>query len=217
MVAVRDRKRRMVDAEIEVHLQKYRESGAELIMGRGRFVGPRTLEVALNAGCTQTLRGKTVAINTGTRAHIDDTPGLADSRPLTHVEALDLDQVPEHLIVLGAGFVGLEMSQAMRRFGSRVTVIERNGLLLHREDADVSQAVEALFRDEGIEVLTQTVTQRVDGRSGQAVRVRRAGGVVEGTHLLVAGGRIPNTDGIGLELAGIDTDPGGHMKVNERL
>ena len=217
MVAVRDRKRKMVDKEVEFHLQKYRETGAELVMGRGRFVGPRTLEVALNAGGTRTLRGKIVAINTGTRARIDDTPGLADSRPLTHVEALDLDEVPAHLIVLGAGFVGLELGQAMRRFGSRVTVIERNGSLLHREDPDVSDAVEALFRDEGIEVLTKTVVRRVDGTSGTSVRLHAASGVVEGTHLLVAGGRTPNTDGIALELAGVETDAAGHVKVNERL
>jgi pyruvate/2-oxoglutarate dehydrogenase complex dihydrolipoamide dehydrogenase (E3) component len=217
MVAVRDRKRKMVDREVEFHLQKYRETGAELIMGSGRFVGPRTLEVALNAGGTRTLLGKTVAINTGTRARIDDTPGLADSRPLTHVEALDLDQVPAHLIVLGAGFVGLELSQAVRRFGGRVTVIERNGALLHREDADVSQAVDALFRDEGIKVLTGIVVRRVEGTSGQTVRLHTTGGVFEGTHLLVAGGRTPNTDGIGLELAGVETDAAGHVKVNERL
>jgi pyruvate/2-oxoglutarate dehydrogenase complex dihydrolipoamide dehydrogenase (E3) component len=218
MTAVRSRKRKMVDAEVQFHLGKYRETGAELIMGRGRFVGPRKLEVALNAGGSRTLRGKTVAINTGSRARIDDTPGLSDSRPLTHVEALELDEVPPHLVVLGAGFVGLEFAQAMRRFGSRVTVIERNGVLLHREDADVSEAVGALFRDEGIDVLTGTVVRRVEGRSGQSVRVHAASGdVIEATYLLAAGGRRPNTDGIGLELAGVAIDAVGHIKVNERL
>jgi pyruvate/2-oxoglutarate dehydrogenase complex dihydrolipoamide dehydrogenase (E3) component len=218
MVAVRDRKRKMVDAEVQFHLGKYRETGAELIMGRGRFVAPRTLEVALNTGGTRTLRGNTVAVNTGSRARIDDTPGLSDARPLTHVEALELDLVPPHLIVLGAGFVGLELAQAMRRFGSRVTVVERNGSLLHREDPDVSEAVAALFRDEEIEVLTGTVARRIEGRSGQSVRVHTASGkAIEGTHLLAAGGRTPNTDGIGLELAGIETDAAGHVKVNQRL
>jgi pyruvate/2-oxoglutarate dehydrogenase complex dihydrolipoamide dehydrogenase (E3) component len=217
MVAVRDRKRRMVDDSLKFHLQKYRQTGAELVMGRGRFVGPRTLEVALNAGGTRTLRGRTVAINTGSRARIDDTSGLSDSRPLTHVEALELDQVPPHLIVLGAGFVGLELAQAMRRFGSRVTVVERNETLLHREDSDVSEAVGELFRDEGIDVMTGTVVRQVEGRSGQSVRMDTTRGVVEGTHLLAAGGRTPNTDGIGLELADVQTDPAGHVKVNERL
>jgi pyruvate/2-oxoglutarate dehydrogenase complex dihydrolipoamide dehydrogenase (E3) component len=217
MAAVRDRKRRMVEGLVEVHLAKYRESGTELVMGHGRFVAPKTIEVALNAGGTRTLRGQTVVIDTGSRARIDDTPGLAESRPLTHVEALDLDHLPEHLIVLGGGYVGLELAQAFRRFGSKVSVVERDGALIHREDADVSEAIEQLFRDEGIEVLTGTAVLQVEGESGQSVRLRTARGVLEGTHLLAAGGRTPNTDGIGLEKAGIETNEHGHIKVNERL
>jgi pyruvate/2-oxoglutarate dehydrogenase complex dihydrolipoamide dehydrogenase (E3) component len=218
MVAVRDRKRKMVAELVEIHLQKYRASGAELIMGSGRFVAPRTIEVALNAGGTRTLRGRTVVINTGSRARIDGTPGLADARPLTHVEALELDHVPRHLLVLGGGYVGLELAQAMRRFGSRVTVVERNGALIHHEDPDVTAAVGELFRDEGIEVRLGTAVQRVEGRSGESVQVHSAaGGVIEGTHLLVAGGRTPNTDGIGLEKAGVETDAHGHVRVTERL
>jgi pyruvate/2-oxoglutarate dehydrogenase complex dihydrolipoamide dehydrogenase (E3) component len=217
MAAVRDRKRKMVDGLVEIHLEKYQKSGAELVMGSGRFVAPKTVEVALNAGGTRTLRGQTVVINTGSRARIDDTPGLSESRPLTHVEALDLDHLPEHLIILGGGYVGLELAQAFRRFGSRVTVVERNGSLIHREDPDVTEAVEHLFRDEGIEVLTGTAVVRVEGRSGRSVRLLVARGVIEGTHLLAAGGRIPNTDGIGLEKAGVETDERGHVKVNERL
>jgi pyruvate/2-oxoglutarate dehydrogenase complex dihydrolipoamide dehydrogenase (E3) component len=217
MAAVRDRKRRMVDGLVEMHLAKYRESGAELVMGQGRFVAPMTVEVALNAGGTRTLRGQTVIIDTGSRARIDDTPGLSEARPLTHVEALDLDQLPDHLIVLGGGYVGLELAQAFRRFGSRVTVVERNGALIHREDPDVTEAVEHLFRDEGIEVLTGTAVDRVEGRSGESVRLHTGRGAIEGTHLLVAGGRTPNTDGIGLEKAGVETDEKGHVKVDERL
>src|SRR3954465_5301873 len=136
MAVVRDRKRKLVDGLVEMHLAKYRESGAELFMGSGRFVAPRTIEVTLNEGGTRTLRGKTVVINTGSRARLDDTPGLAESGPLTHVEALELDRLPEHLIILGGGYVGLELSQAFRRFGSRVTVVERNAALIHREDPD---------------------------------------------------------------------------------
>jgi pyruvate/2-oxoglutarate dehydrogenase complex dihydrolipoamide dehydrogenase (E3) component len=108
MAAVRDRKRKMVDGLVEMHLAKYRESGAELVMGSGRFVAPKTIEVTLNEGGTRTLRGRTVVINTGSRARLDDTPGLADSHPLTHVQALELDRLPEHLILLGGGYVGLE-------------------------------------------------------------------------------------------------------------
>ncbi len=217
MAAVRDRKRRMVEGLVAIHQAKYRESGAELIMGSGRFVAPKTIEVALNAGGLRTLRGNTVIINTGTRARIDETPGLKESGPLTHVEALDLGHLPEHLIVLGGGYVGLELAQAFRRFGSRVTVVERNGSLIHREDPDVTEAIERLMRDEGIEVLTGTAVARVEGKSGQSVRLHAERGAIEGTHLLVAGGRTPNTDGIGLEKAGVETDERGHVKVNERL
>jgi pyruvate/2-oxoglutarate dehydrogenase complex dihydrolipoamide dehydrogenase (E3) component len=217
MAAVRDRKRKMVDGLVALHLEKYRDSGAELVMGQGRFVAPRTVEVALNAGGTRTLSGQTVVIDTGSRARVDDTPGLAEARPLTHVEALELDHLPGHLIVLGGGFVGLELAQAFRRFSSRVTVVERNGALIHREDLDVTEAMERLFRDEGIEVLTGAAVDRVDGKSGESVRLHMRRDAIEGTHLLVAGGRTPNTDSIGLELAGVETDERGHVKVDERL
>lgn len=217
MAAVRDRKRKMVDGLVAMHLEKYRESGAELVMGQGRFVAPKTIEVALNAGGIRTLRGQTVIINTGSRARIDDTPGLAESRPLTHVEALELDHLPGHLIVIGGGYVGLELAQAFHRFGCRVTVVERNNALIHREDTDVTEATERLFRDEGIDVLTGTAVDRVEGQSGESVRLHTGRGAIEGTHLLVAGGRTPNTDGIGLETAGIDIDGRGHVRVNDRL
>jgi pyruvate/2-oxoglutarate dehydrogenase complex dihydrolipoamide dehydrogenase (E3) component len=216
MRAVHDRKRRMVDGLVAIHLQKYKESGAELVMGSGRFVGPKTIEIVLNAGGTRTLRGKNVVINTGSRARLDDTPGLSASQPMTHVEALELDRAPEHLIVLGGGYVGLELAQALRRLGSRVTVVERNGALIHREDADVTEAIEQLFGDEGIEIRTGTTVERVEGRSGESVRLFTRGGKIVGTHLLVAGGRTPNTDGIGLEKAGVELDGHGHVKVDER-
>ena len=217
MAAVRDRKRKMVDGLVEMHLEKYRQSGAELVMGQGRFIAPKTVEVTLNAGGTRTLTGQTVVIDTGSRARLDNTPGLAEALPLTHVEALDLDHLPGHLIVLGGGYVGLELAQAFRRFGSRVTVVERNGALIHREDQDVTEAVEQLLRDEGIEILTGCVVDRVEGKSGETVRLDTRQGAVEGTHLLVAGGRTPNTDGIGMELAGVELDERGHVKVDERL
>ena len=221
MAGVRDRKRKMVDGLIDMHGRKFKASGAEIVMGHGRFIAPRTIEVTLNGGGIRTLRGKTVIIDTGSRARMDDTPGLREAGPLTHIEALELDHIPGHLIVLGGGYVGLELSQALRRLGSRVTVVERNGSLIHREDRDVTEAIEELFRDEGIEVATGVTVRRVEGVSGQSVRLHATRGgaevVIEGTELLVAGGRTPNTDGIGLEAAGIETDAGWHVKVNERL
>jgi pyruvate/2-oxoglutarate dehydrogenase complex dihydrolipoamide dehydrogenase (E3) component len=216
MTTVRDRKRRMVDGLVAAHLQKYRASGAELVMGTGRFVSSRTVEVAINSGGTRTLRGENVVINTGSRARIDDTPGLRDAHPLTHIEALELDRVPNHLVVLGGGYVGLEFAQAMRRLGSRVTVVERNATLIHHEDLDVTAAVSDLFRDEGIEVKTGTTIHKVEGRSGQSVRLHTSAGVIEGTDLLAAAGRTPNTDGLGLATAGVEIDGHGHIKVDER-
>jgi pyruvate/2-oxoglutarate dehydrogenase complex dihydrolipoamide dehydrogenase (E3) component len=221
MAAVRERKRKMVNGLVEMHLHKFRASGAELVSGSGTFVAPKTISVALHDGGTRMLRGDIVVISTGSRARLDDTSGLKDAKPLTHVEALELDRVPGHLIVLGGGYIGLELAQAFRRFGSRVTVIERNGALIHREDPDVTAAVEELFRDEGVEVFTGTTVERVEGVSGKSVRLHvtrgGTGTVIEGTHLLAAAGRTPNTDGIGLEKAGVEVDGRGHVKVNERL
>jgi pyruvate/2-oxoglutarate dehydrogenase complex dihydrolipoamide dehydrogenase (E3) component len=216
MPALRDRKQKMVDGIVARNVEAYRESGAELVKGHGRFVGPRTIEVTAD-GATRTLRGEVVVICTGSRARIDPIPGLAESRPMTHVEALELDRVPEHLLVLGGGYVGLEMAQALRRLGSRVTVIERNGALAPREDRDVSDALRELFDDEGIEVLTDTAVARVEGRSGESLRLHATQGVIEGSDLLVASGRTPNTEGIGLEAAGIERDDRGFIKVDERL
>jgi pyruvate/2-oxoglutarate dehydrogenase complex dihydrolipoamide dehydrogenase (E3) component len=220
MASVLAGKRKMVDGMVALNHQIYRESGAELVMGQGRFVGPRTIEVAANDGGTCTLRGENVLISVGSRARIDPIPGLAEARPMTHVEVLELDRVPEHLLVLGGGYVGLEMAQALRRFGSRVTIIERNDALAHREDRDVSEALRELFGDEGIEMRTGTHVDRVEGCSGDSVRLHvmhnGVGEVIEGTDLLVASGRTPNTGNIGLEPVGIDCDDQGFVKVDER-
>src|SRR5207249_11949124 len=130
MPAVRERKRKMGAELVEMYLDLYKKSGAELILGSGRFVGPKTIEVASADGLIRLLHGKRVIISTGTRATISPIPGLAEANPMTHIEALDLDRIPEHLLVLGGGYVGLELSQTMRRFGSRVTMIERNPRLV---------------------------------------------------------------------------------------
>jgi pyruvate/2-oxoglutarate dehydrogenase complex dihydrolipoamide dehydrogenase (E3) component len=216
MAGVRKRKRDMVDDLVAMHRGKYKASGAELIMGTGRFVAPRTIHVDLANGGTRVLHGKRVIVSTGSRATIDRVPGLKEAQPLTHVEALELDQVPEHLIVLGGGYVGLEFAQAFRRFGSRVTVVERNARLAPREDQDVSDALHQLLVDEGLEVRTSAKVERVTGKSGDSVRLH-ADNIIEGTHLLAATGRTPNTADIGLELAGIETTAAGHVKVNEKL
>jgi pyruvate/2-oxoglutarate dehydrogenase complex dihydrolipoamide dehydrogenase (E3) component len=221
MKGVQDRKRIMVDGLRRLHLDRYRASGAELIMGHARFTEPQTVEVELAGGGTRLIRGDRVFLNLGTHATMPDLPGLAAARPMTHVELLDLDRLPGHLIVVGGGYVGLELAQAMRRFGARVTVIEQGPQLAAGEDADVATAVLELFRDEGIDVLLRTWLRGAEGTSGHEVRALTDGpdgaSVVTGTDLLIAVGRTPNTAGIGLELAGVELTGTGYIKVDEHL
>jgi pyruvate/2-oxoglutarate dehydrogenase complex dihydrolipoamide dehydrogenase (E3) component len=221
MAKVRQRKRDMVEREIAFHSSNYKTTGTELIMGAGRFVAPKMLEVQLNDGGTRVLAGDQVFLNLGTHAAIPNVPGLEAARPLTHIEALELDYLPSHLVVLGGGYVGLELAQAYRRFGSRVTVIEAGPQLMTREDPDVAEEMQRLFGDEGIQILLAAETLDVNGRSGEEVSltVRTISGEqkIEGSDILVAAGRIPNTAGIGLEEAGVELDGRGYIRVNERL
>jgi pyruvate/2-oxoglutarate dehydrogenase complex dihydrolipoamide dehydrogenase (E3) component len=221
MVKVRQRKRDMVEGEIAAVLQQYKASGAELIMGVGNFVAPKTLEVRLNDGGTRVLVGDQIFVNIGTRATIPSVPGLDAARPLTSIEALELDYVPQHLVVLGGGYVGLEMAQAYRRFGSCVTIIEHGPQLAGREDPDVADEMRRILSAEGIDILVAAETLHVQGRSGGdvSVLVRTSSGeqTVEGSDILVAAGRSPNTAEIGLEVAGVELDGHGYIKVNERL
>jgi pyruvate/2-oxoglutarate dehydrogenase complex dihydrolipoamide dehydrogenase (E3) component len=221
MAGVQHRKRKMVEDLIKVHLGRFETSGVELIMGESRFVAPRTVAVHLNDGGERIVSGDRVFLSLGTRATFPDVPGLSDALPMTHVEALDLVHLPDHLIVVGGGYVGLELAQAARRFGSRVTVIERGAQLAGREDPDVGAALLDLFQDEHIDVLLKSEIREVGGRSGEQIRVTvedaNGGRVVEGTDLLIAAGRTPNTRGIGLEMAGIELDPRGYITVNDRL
>ena len=221
MRAVQRRKREMVEALIDVHRGRYDSAGVELVMGDARFVAPRTVAVHSEGADTRLIAGERVFLNVGTRASLPDVPGLADAVPLTHVEALDLERVPEHLVVLGGGYIGLELAQAIRRFGAGVTVVERGAQLAGREDSDVGAALLELFRDEGIDVLLQAEVRHVSGRSGQGVRVRTASAngdrTIAGTDLLVAAGRTPNTQSLAAHLSGVELDSRGYIRVNERL
>jgi pyruvate/2-oxoglutarate dehydrogenase complex dihydrolipoamide dehydrogenase (E3) component len=229
MSGVRERKRKMVVGLNEMYMENYHNTGAEFILGTGRFVAPRTVEAALPDGSTRQLRGTNVIVSTGTRASLEALPGLAEAQPLTHIEALELGQVPEHLLVIGGGYIGVELSQAMRRFGSKVTVIDRNERLMSKEDPDVCEGLRSLLADEGIDILLNARIKQVSGKSGDSVSVVvvQNGGqngeqngiekVLKGSHVLVATGRTPNTEGIGLELAGVELTDRGYIKVNERL
>jgi pyruvate/2-oxoglutarate dehydrogenase complex dihydrolipoamide dehydrogenase (E3) component len=221
MAKVLKRKREMVEGLVALHLELYRKSGAELILGEARFIGPKTFEVRLRDGSTRVLTGERIFLNVGTRPAIPPAAGLADARPLTNIELLELDRLPAHLVVIGGGYVGLEFAQAYRRFGSRVTVINRGPHLLDREDSDVAGAISQLFVDEGIAVLVSAELLQVEGQSGKSVRLRvrtpQGERQIEATDILVATGRIPNTSGIGLEVAGVRLDKRGYIQVNDRL
>ena len=221
MSGVRKRKREMVSGLNEMYLENYNKTGAELIFGNGRFIGPKTIEVTLRDGGMRWLHGTHVIISTGTHATIPALTGLAEAQPLTHIEALELDRVPERLIVVGGGYVGIELAQAMRRFGSNVSVLDTNSRLLPREDDDVSDGLRSLLEDEGIEIVLNANLKRISGKSGDKVQVvieqNGAERIYAGTHVLIAAGRTPNTEGLGLESAGVELTDRGYIRVNERL
>src|ERR1700682_4342605 len=190
MAAVRKRKREMVEGLIAVHLDRYKASGAELVLGEAKFIGPKTLDVRLNHGGARTLTGERIFLNLGTHASIPSVPGLAESGPLTNIELLELDRLPEHLIVLGGGYVGLEFAQAYHRFGSRVTILERDPQLLPNQDRDVVAALLQIFARDGIDVIAGAKIVSVQGRSGTDVSliVRTSSGekTITGSDILVA-------------------------------
>jgi pyruvate/2-oxoglutarate dehydrogenase complex dihydrolipoamide dehydrogenase (E3) component len=221
MEGVRQRKRKMVDGMIEIHRKRFAAPGIEFVLGEGRFVGPRSLEIHLAQGGIRRVACERVFLNLGTHATVPDIPGMTASAPLTHVEALELGHLPAHLLVLGGGYVGVELAQAVRRFGSEVTVVQRGLQLLPREDPDVAKEVQAIFEQDGIDVILGAETRVVEGRSGEGVRLRLKTAVgervLEGTDLLVATGRTPNTRAIGLDVAGIELDARGYVKVDDSL
>ena len=222
MAAVRQRKREMVENLIAMHLERYKATGAELVMGEAKFTAPKTLDVHLNdGGGSRTLTAERIFLNLGTHASIPSVPGLREASPLTNIDLLELDRLPEHLIVIGGGYVGLEFAQAYRRFGSKVTVIQNGSQLLTGQDPDVATEIHQIFATEDIGVLTSSEIVSVRGRSGTGVQlvVRTPSGqkTIQASDILVATGRTPNTAGIGLELAGIELDQRGYVKVNDRL
>jgi pyruvate/2-oxoglutarate dehydrogenase complex dihydrolipoamide dehydrogenase (E3) component len=221
MRGVQRRRAKMVEVLIQEHLERYRASGAELIMGEASFTGAKTVDVRLNAGGVRTIAGNRVFLNVGTRATIPNIAGLSASRPMTHLEALELDRLPGHLVVLGGGYVGLELAQAFRRFGAPVTVIERGPQLASHEDPEFGEHLARLFLDEGIEVLFNTHLRQIEGLSSQDVRITledpKGARSLHATDLLIATGRTANTNGLGLEKAGIELNAHGFIWVSNRL
>jgi pyruvate/2-oxoglutarate dehydrogenase complex dihydrolipoamide dehydrogenase (E3) component len=221
MVAVRQRKRDIVEDFRNGGEQRLRDTeGLDLIWGEASFTGPKELEVRLN-GYETRLTAKNIFINTGSRPANPPVAGLESVPALNSTTIMELDEVPEHLLVLGGGYVGLEFAQMFRRFGSEVTVVQRDKQLLTREDADVAEAVAEVLREDGVEVLLETEAKRAeqtgDGELLLTVGTLEGEGTLEGSHLLVAAGRPPNTDRLNLEAAGVETDERGFIRVNERL
>jgi pyruvate/2-oxoglutarate dehydrogenase complex dihydrolipoamide dehydrogenase (E3) component len=188
----------------------------ELVFGEARLEDSRRVTVELRGGGTRKLEGRRIVINTGGRPAVPPVSGL-DSVPfLDSSSVMELTAVPEHLVVVGGGYIGLEFSQMFRRFGARVTVVNRNPRLIQREDPDVSAEVERILKEDGIEVLNSAQVARVE-KSASGVHVVLQSGEISGSHLLVAVGRTPNTDRLNLGAAGVETDELGYVKVNSKL
>ena len=221
MGKVRQRKRDIVTSFRQGTEKKLAETeGITLLDGEGRFTGPKTVEVAMGGDETRTLTAPQIFLNTGARAAVPKIDGLDDVPYLDSTSIMELDAVPAHLVILGGSYIALEFGQMFRRFGSRVTVIERSEHLLGHEDGDVAEEMRKILAEDGIEIHLGTepsqVSKTPEGVS-LAVKIGGEEQTVTGSHLLVAVGRTPNTDALNLEAAHVETDEGGHIKANERL
>jgi pyruvate/2-oxoglutarate dehydrogenase complex dihydrolipoamide dehydrogenase (E3) component len=222
MVAVRQRKRDLVESWRAGSENRLRAiENLELLMAEASFVGPQRLEARLSDGSSRTIEARRIFINTGARPSVPSLAGLERVPFLTSTTAMELDMVPEHLVILGGGYIAVEFSQMFRRFGSEVTIIQRRDSLLPREDGDVGEAIATILREDGVEVVLGTEARSVasgaDG--GVSLEIETAAGprTITGSHLLVATGRTPNTDSLNLPAAGLEVDRGGYIPVNERL
>jgi pyruvate/2-oxoglutarate dehydrogenase complex dihydrolipoamide dehydrogenase (E3) component len=223
MAAVRQRKRDMVKSFRQSSLESIEASEVELIRGEARFTAPKTLEIRLNGGGKRKISADTIVIDTGARPRLPDIPGLGQVDYLDSTTIMELDLVPEHLVIIGGGYVGVEFGQMFRRFGSQVTIVQRAGQLLTHEDVDVAGAMRDLLEDEGLRVLlnSQPVGVMQVGDGAVQINVNQTGTnqklALTATHLLIATGRTPNSQALDLENAGIETDEDGYIRVNERL
>jgi pyruvate/2-oxoglutarate dehydrogenase complex dihydrolipoamide dehydrogenase (E3) component len=221
LAAVRERKRAMVGGARQNYASLLAQDGLDLIEGEAHFTGPKTVEVALTDGGTRPLSAPVIVIDAGTRPRPLSIDGAGDVRVLDSTSIMELDELPEHLIIVGGGYIGLEFGQMFRRFGSEVTIIQGAPRLMMIEDEDVSDEVAAILRDDGITVLTSSTPARAEpadgGRLRLTVRTQDGERRLEGSHLLSAIGRIPNTEALAADAAGIRLDGRGFIEVDEYL
>ena len=221
MKRVYERKRAMVE-RFRGNGQKTLEKAPnlELIFGEARFTGAKRVVVELKGGGTREIEGRKIVINIGCRPAVPQIPGLDRMPFLDSSSIMELTELPGHLVVLGGGYIGLEFCQMFRRFGARVTVVNRDPRLIAREDPDVSAEVEKILREDGIEVLNSAQVTRLEKNTdGVRAELAVAGRAkqITGSHLLLALGRVPNSDRLNLSAAGVETDPSGFIKVNSKL
>ncbi len=221
MAKVRQRKQAIVESFRNGSQRRLEKAkGVDLIFGEASFTAPKMIQVQMESGQTRHLTADTIFINTGGRPEKPPLPGLDSVPALDSTSIMELDTLPEHLLVLGGGYIGLEFGQMFRRFGSAVTIAQRGKQLLTREDSDVADEVAKILRDEGIEVLLETQAvraEKTDGTIRLTVRTPKEERTLSGSHLLIAAGRVPNTDRLKLEATGVQTDTRGNVKVNARL
>src|SRR5256714_1416159 len=220
MTKVRQRKREIVESFRASGQRRIEQTeGVDLLIGEAAFRGPKTLEVRLSNGEARQLTASTILINTGARPAKPSLTGIEDVATLDSTSIMELDTVPEHLLVVGGGYIGLEFGQMFRRFGSQVTVIQRGANLLAREDPDVAEEVAKIMREDGLEILLETrpvsVKQLSQGNIELTVQTKTGERTLNGSHLLMAAGRVPNTDWLNLDVAGIQTDKRVFIQVNE--
>ncbi len=222
LAEVRRRKQAIVDASrSNIHRRLSGLDGVDLIYGEAAFDGPKSLAVTTKEGGMRYLSAGTIFINTGARPSRPEIPGLDTTPSLDSTTIMEVDVIPEHLLILGGGYIGLEFAQLFRRLGSRVTIVQRSGQLIPREDADVAETLTAILREDGIDVLLDTTPVRTGSTpaGGIVMSIRDAHGErqLEGSHLLVATGRAPNTERLNLPATGVECDDKGYIRVDERL
>lgn len=220
MKKVRQRKRDIVESFRKGSQRRIDNSDVEFVKGTAAFTGQKTIEVQLNGGGDRQITAERIFINTGAEPRIPDIPGLDDVNYLDSTSIMELDHVPDHLLIIGGGYVGLEFGQMFRRFGSQVTIVEQSDQLVSQEDKDIAEAILDILREDCLQVILNAKATQVGSQNGKIqIELDTPDGkkIINGSHMLIAAGRIPSIQGLNLSATGVETDSLGNIKVNERL